>query len=98
MSGAITLTPEQLKQQSQTYVRASQQINDAIRKVESTNNEIQSQWQGPAFQAYLQQFDQLKGNVKQMEELLESIHAQLNKYADTVAERDRQDASSFGLN
>ena len=98
MSGAITLTPEQLKQQSQTYVRASQQINDAIRKVESTNNEIQSQWQGQAFQAYLQQFDQLKGNVKQMEELLESIHQQLNKYADTVAERDRQDASSFGLN
>ncbi|WP_288395112.1 WXG100 family type VII secretion target [uncultured Vagococcus sp.] len=98
MSGAITLTPEQLKQQSQTYVRASQQINDAIRKVESTNHEIQSQWQGQAFQAYLQQFDQLKGNVKQMEELLDSIHAQLNKYADTVAERDRQDAGSFGLN
>lgn len=98
MAGAITLTPEQLKQQSQTYVRASQQIEDAIRKVESTNNEIRSQWQGQAFQAYLQQFDQLKGNVKQMEELLESIHQQLNKYADTVAERDRQDASSFGLN
>ena len=98
MAGAITLTPEQLKQQSQTYVRASQQIEDAIRKVESTNSEIQSQWQGQAFQAYLQQFDQLKGNVKQMEELLESIHQQLNKYADTVAERDRQDASSFGLN
>jgi len=33
-----------------------------------------------------------------MEELLDSIHQQLNKYADTVAERDRQDASSFGLN
>lgn len=98
MSGAITLTPEQLKQQSQTYVRASQQINEAIRSVESKNNEIQQQWKGQAFQAYLQQFDQLKGNVKQMEELLESIHAQLNKYADTVAERDRQDASSFGLN
>ncbi|MFQ7235968.1 MAG: WXG100 family type VII secretion target, partial [Enterococcus hulanensis] len=25
-------------------------------------------------------------------------HGQLNKYADTVAERDRQDAGSFGLN
>lgn len=33
-----------------------------------------------------------------MEELLDSIHTQLNKYADTVAERDRQDAGAFVLN
>ncbi|EOL46454.1 hypothetical protein I580_01723 [Enterococcus caccae ATCC BAA-1240] len=33
-----------------------------------------------------------------MEELLISINSQLNKYADTVAQRDQQDASSFGLN
>ena len=50
------------------------------------------------FQSYLEQFQQLSVNVTQMEQLLESIHAQLNQYADTVAERDRQDATSFGLN
>ncbi|MFB8548001.1 WXG100 family type VII secretion target [Enterococcus faecalis] len=50
-----------------------------------------------AFQAYLEQYNQLEGNVKQMEELLISINQQLNKYADTVAERDRQDAGSFGF-
>ncbi|MDU5435720.1 MAG: WXG100 family type VII secretion target, partial [Enterococcus faecalis] len=46
---------------------------------------------------YLEQYNQLEGNVKQMEELLISINQQLNKYADTVAERDRQDAGSFGF-
>ena len=43
-----------------------------------------------SFRAYLEQYNQLEGNVKQMEELLESTHGQLNKYADTVAERGRK--------
>ena len=73
-------------------------MKDAINKVSSANGRLQGQWQGAAFQSYLEQFQQLSVNVTQMEQLLESIHAQLNQYADTVAERDRQDATSFGLN
>lgn len=98
MAGAITVTPEQLKSQAKVYQQAASQIQDAIRKVNSMNQQISQEWQGQAFQAYLEQYQQLEGNVKQMEELLESIYGQLNKYADTVAERDRQDAGSFGLN
>ncbi|PZL76969.1 WXG100 family type VII secretion target, partial [Enterococcus plantarum] len=55
-------------------------------------------WKGQAFQSYIEQYNQLEGNVNKMEELLISINSQLNKYADTVAQRDQQDASSFGLN
>lgn len=50
-----------------------------------------------AFQAYLEQYNQLEQNVRKFEELLESINQQLNKYADTVEERDAQDAQSFGF-
>lgn len=97
MAGSVALTPEQLKSQSKVYQQAAAQLQDAIRKVHSMNQQISQQWKGQAFQAYLEQYNQLEGNVKQMEELLESIYGQLNKYADTVAERDRQDASSFGF-
>lgn len=97
MAGSVALTPEQLKSQSKVYQQAAAQLQDAIRKVNSMNQQISQQWKGQAFQAYLEQYNQLEGNVKQMEELLESIYGQLNKYADTVAERDRQDASSFGF-
>lgn len=98
MAGAITVTPEQLKSQAKIYQTASSQIEDAIRKVNSMNSTIAQEWQGEAFRAYLEQYKQLEGNVKQMENLLQSIHMQLTKYADTVADRDRQDAGSFGLN
>ncbi|MFD1900771.1 WXG100 family type VII secretion target [Enterococcus termitis] len=98
MSGAISVTPEQLKSQAKVYTQSQQQIQDAIRKVNSMNQQIAQEWKGQAFQSYLEQYNQLEGNVKKMEELLISINSQLNKYADTVAQRDQQDASSFGLN
>ena len=61
------------------------------------NSMIAEEWKGQAFQAYLEQYNQLYQNVQKFEELLESINQQLNKYADTVAERDAQDAQSFGF-
>ncbi|WP_206911866.1 hypothetical protein IGL98_000205 [Enterococcus sp. DIV0840] len=98
MAGAISVTPEQLKSQAKVYTQSQQQIQDAIRKVNSMNQQIAQEWKGQAFQSYLEQYNQLEGNVKKMEELLISINSQLNKYADTVAQRDQQDAGSFGLN
>ncbi|MGT2710768.1 WXG100 family type VII secretion target [Streptococcus oriscaviae] len=93
----ISLTPEQLVSQAQIYKTASAQIDAAIQSVNRANSEIGAQWKGQAFQAYLEQYVQLEGNVKQMEALLESINVQLNQYAQTVAARDAQDAKSFGL-
>lgn len=98
MSGIISVTPEQLKSQAKVYQQASTQINDAIRKVNTMNSQISEQWKGQAFQAYLEQYNQLEGNVKKMEELLTNINQQLDKYADNVAQRDSQDATSFGFN
>ena len=98
MAGAISVTPEQLKQQAKVYTQAQNSINQAIRSVNSMNRQIESEWQGQAFKSYLEQYSQLEGNVKKMEELLLSINSQLDKYADTVAQRDQQDAGSFGLN
>lgn len=93
----ISVTPEELKQQAQVYVRSKEQIEQAIQKVNQMNNTIANQWKGQAFQAYLEQYDQLYQNVQKFEELLQDINQQLNKYADTVAERDAQDAQSFGF-
>lgn len=94
---AISVTPEELKQQAQVYIQSKEQIEQAIQRVNSMNSTIAEEWKGQAFQAYLEQYNQLEQNVRKFEELLESINQQLNKYADTVAERDAQDAQSFGF-
>ena len=93
----ISLTPEQLKEQARIYTSAKDQIEQAIQTVNKTNGEIASQWKGQAFNAYLEQYNQLYTHVQKFEELLVSINQQLNNYAQTVGERDQHDAQSFGL-
>lgn len=93
----ISLTPEQLQEQARIYTSAKEQIEQAIQTVNKTNGEIAAQWKGQAFNAYLEQYNQLYTHVQKFEELLVSINQQLNNYAQTVAERDQQDAQSFGL-
>jgi WXG100 family type VII secretion target len=93
----ISVTPEELKSQSQVYLQAKEEIEQSIQKVNTMNDTIHDEWQGQAFEAYLEQYNQLYQNVLQFENLLESINQQLNKYADTVAERDADDAKSFGF-
>ena len=95
--GQISVTPEELKQQAQVYMHSKDEIEQAIQKVNRMNSTIAEEWKGQAFQAYLQQYDQLQESVRKFEDLLVSINEQLNKYADTIAERDAQDAQSFGF-
>jgi len=93
----ISVTPDELKTQAQVYITAKGEIEAAVQKVNSMNGTIAEEWKGAAFEAYLNQYDQLYKNVQQFEQLLESINQQLVAYADTVAERDAQDAQSFGF-
>ena len=95
--GPIAVTPDQLKSQAKIYQQSALQIQEAIRKVNTMIQQIAHNCKGQAFQAYLHQYHQLEGSVKQMTQLFESIYEQLNNYANTVSERDRQDARNFGL-
>lgn len=95
--GAISVTPEQLRASAKVYIQASQEIQQQMRRVQNENNTMANEWRGQAFQAYLQQFEQLKGNVDQMTQLLEQIDHQLETYANTVEQRDNEDRNAFGL-
>lgn len=79
------------------YTRSKEESEQALEKVSQMNSTIAEQWEGQAFQAYLEQYNQLSESVKKFEELLVNINEQLNKYADTIGERDAQDAQSFGF-
>jgi len=93
----ISLTPEQLREQSKVYTQARDGVEAQRARVKNMNNQIAQQWKGAAFQSYLQQYAQLEQQVIKFENLLVEINQQLTKYADTVAQRDQQDARSFGL-
>lgn len=93
----ISVTPEELKEQAQVYLRSKEEIELAIQNVNRMNDTIAQEWKGAAFEAYLEQYNQLYINVQKFEDLLADINQQLTRYADTIAERDAQDAQSFGF-
>ncbi|MGX7048424.1 hypothetical protein RU86_GL001295 [Lactococcus piscium] len=93
----ISVTPEELKEQAQVYMRSKEEIELAIQNVNRMNDTIAQEWKGAAFEAYLEQYNQLYVNVQKFEDLLSDINQQLTRYADTIAERDAQDAQSFGF-
>lgn len=93
----ISVTPEQLIDQAKVYLQAKEGINVEISKVEQMNETISTEWQGQAFNAYLEQYAQLKDQAVKYTELLENVNTQLNKYAQTMQDRDQQDALGFGF-
>ena len=93
----ISVTPGELEEQAQVYVRSKEEIELAIQNVNRMNDTIAQEWKGAAFEAYLEQYNQLYVNVQKFEDLLADINQQLTRYADTIAERDAQDAQSFGF-
>ncbi|EGF14181.1 WXG100 family type VII secretion target [Streptococcus sanguinis] len=93
----ISLSPEELTSQAAVYSNARDQIESAIQAVNSANGEMQVHWKGSAFKSYLDQYQQLHGDVVKFQELLSSINQQLVSYANTVSERDTADANSFGF-
>lgn len=93
----ISVSPAQLKEQAQVYLRSKDEIENAIQQVNRMNDTMAEQWKGQAFKAYIEQYNQLYDNVKKFEQLLEDINKQLNNYADKMEERDREDVNGFGF-
>lgn len=95
---AISVTPDQLRASANVYSTAANEIQTQLNNISTENGNMAAEWQGQAFQGYLDQFEQLKPNVNQMIELLTQINQQLHNYANTVEDRDNQDRTAFGLN
>ena len=93
----VSVETQRLSDQAKVYLEVSQGFYDLMRKARNTNREMETHWQGKAHMSYLQQFEQLAGGVDKMRQLLMDINKQVVKYAQTVAERDQQDARGFGL-
>jgi len=94
---SIKVTPAMLKSQARVYNQAEQAIYQAKKRVEDANLQMQGIWGGKAFDAYLQQYNELSVHINDFRTLLLNINKQLDNYADTQAARDIADKDAFGL-
>lgn len=97
MAHTVALTPEELKHQAKVYNEAIELLQQARDKVKTANGQMALQWRGKAYERYLVQSEQLDGGVVAFQNLLSTIYTQVTTYAETVAQRDIEDQSRFGL-
>lgn len=54
MAGIISVTPQELRDQSRVYIDARNMVDEAKGRVDAMNRQIEQQWRGEAFRAYLE--------------------------------------------
>jgi len=95
MSGQIRLTPEQLRSSATRYTQGAGEIRDILRKLQSEQETIRTNWDGQAFRNFDAQFNSLKPRVNEFAQLLDDINRQLVSVANSVEETDRKIASQI---
>ncbi|AVM72364.1 WXG100 family type VII secretion target [Streptococcus mutans] len=95
MAGQIKLTPDELRTSATKYTQGSQSVNDVLTSLTNEQAVISENWDGSAFDAFEQQFNELSPKVSQFAELLEQINQQLNSVAGNLEEVDSTMASQI---
>lgn len=91
---AIKMTPDEVRALSKTYSESSTEIQDMLSRLQSTQGQLAETWQGDAFQAFEEQFNQMKPTVEKFGQLMEDVYNQLNKIANIVQETDEKISST----
>ena len=95
MAGQIRMTPEQMRQRAGEVRTQGETFQDVINRMQSIINELQSEWEGQASQAFADQFSRLKPSFNEMRQLIYDIGTQLDGTANAVEQLDQDIASRF---
>jgi len=95
MSGQIRMTPEQMRGRAGEVRNQGETFQEVINRMGNIINELQSEWEGQASQAFAEQFNRLKPSFNDMRQLIEDIGTQLDATANAVEQLDQDIASRF---
>lgn len=95
MSQSIKLTPDELRTSAVRYINGADDIVSILQSLTDTQEDIRSNWSGTAFDSFNQQFIALTPKIKEFEQLLRDINAQLVKVADIIEQTDADIAAQI---
>ena len=95
MSSQIRMSPEQMRSRAGEVRQQGETFQEVINRMGNIINELQSEWEGQASQAFAQQFDRLRPSFNEMRQLVDDIGTQLNGTANAVEQLDQEIASRF---
>ena len=95
MSKQIRITPEQMRGRAGEVRTQGNAFEEVINRMSNIINELQSEWEGQASAAFLEQFNRLKPAFNDMRRLVDDLSMQLDGTANAIEQLDTDIASKF---
>lgn len=93
MAKSIYIDYELMEQYAVDYQNASQQIEDLLASLRTTQANVSEIWQGDAFDSFDDQFNQLVPKVQEFAGLMDEIHTQMVQISNVY--RDAESANTL---
>jgi WXG100 family type VII secretion target len=93
--GQIRMTPETMRTRAGEYTAQAEALQGIINKMDSLLNNLQSEWEGEASQAYAARFTELRPGFVKAKDLIDEISAALKSTANIVEQTDQNIANQF---
>jgi WXG100 family type VII secretion target len=91
MAGQIRMTPDQMRGRAGEFSSDGQELRDLIQKMDTLNNQLQSEWEGAAADQFDARWNgDLKTSFTQAADLIDQVSQALNKSADILEQTDAQ--------
>lgn len=92
----ITVTPEQLRSQATTYTTKAEELDSILSNLRSLNDQIRSEWDGAAFEAFDSEFQAKHApNIQAVSEALNDVKLRIDQAAQNFEDQDSSNASMF---
>lgn len=91
----IRVTPDTLRTRAGQYITEQGNMTNMISTLDTLLENLQSEWEGSASEAYAEKYAELKPGFEAAETLLGEIAAALNSVADAMEEMDTTIADQF---
>lgn len=95
MAGQIRMTPESMESQAMRYLTEAENVDSVIRNMDSLLQQLQTEWEGAASQAYAERYGQLKPGFEKARDLIVEIAESLRKSANALRETDQNIANAY---
>ena len=95
MANQIRMSPEAMRGRAAEYQHQSEVVEYVIGKMDILLQNLQSEWEGSASEAYAEKYEQLRPSFTAMKELIADISTALNKTAEAIETTDSDIASQF---
>lgn len=95
MATEIRISPEQIRSRANEYRVESDNVEQVTNRLDQLLNQIQTEWEGNASQAYAARYQELRPGFEKVRELINEFAQGLDQAANTLEEADNQIAASF---